>query len=82
MSMLVHVHRVTLRQVVARLEATYCNTLGVEYMHMRSREKCNWIRRKVRVCARARVRVCVCACVCVLCVFMYGCTRSQCPCHR
>ncbi|KAG5189741.1 2-oxoglutarate dehydrogenase E1 component [Tribonema minus] len=39
--------RVTLRQVVARLEQTYCNTLGVEYMHMRSREKCNWIRRKV-----------------------------------
>eukprot|EP00612_Vaucheria_litorea_P005795 CAMPEP_0171464818 /NCGR_PEP_ID=MMETSP0945-20130129/8029_1 /TAXON_ID=109269 /ORGANISM="Vaucheria litorea, Strain CCMP2940" /LENGTH=956 /DNA_ID=CAMNT_0011992071 /DNA_START=277 /DNA_END=3147 /DNA_ORIENTATION=+ len=39
--------RVTLRQVVNRLEQTYCRTLGVEYMHMRSREKCNWIRKKV-----------------------------------
>ncbi|CAM9941002.1 unnamed protein product [Discosporangium mesarthrocarpum] len=39
--------KVTLRQVVNRLEQTYCNTLGVEYMHMRSRDKCNWIRRKV-----------------------------------
>jgi 2-oxoglutarate dehydrogenase E1 component len=38
---------VTLRQVVRRLEETYCQTLGVEYMHMRSVEKCNWIRRKV-----------------------------------
>eukprot|EP00904_Undaria_pinnatifida_P004984 jgi/Undpi1/1615/HiC_scaffold_11.g05005.m1 len=38
---------VTLRQVHQRLERTYCGTMGVEYMHMNSREKCNWIRRKV-----------------------------------
>ncbi len=39
--------KVTVNQVVKRLEKTYCGTLGVEYMHMRSPEKVNWIRRKV-----------------------------------
>jgi 2-oxoglutarate dehydrogenase complex dehydrogenase (E1) component-like enzyme len=38
---------VTLRQVVDKLKQTYCQTLGVEYMHMSSREKCNWIRARV-----------------------------------
>ena len=32
----------TLRQVVASLQKTYCSTLGVEYMHIGSKEKCNW----------------------------------------
>ncbi|CAM9154642.1 unnamed protein product [Chrysoparadoxa australica] len=44
---LAHAPKVTLRQVVQRLEQTYCSTIGVEYMHMRSRDRCNWIRRKV-----------------------------------
>ncbi|CAM9932887.1 unnamed protein product [Pylaiella littoralis] len=38
---------VTLRQLIGRLRRTYCGTMGVEYMHMNSREKCNWVRRKV-----------------------------------
>lgn len=38
---------VTLRQVVDKLKQTYCQTLGVEYMHMSSRDKCNWIRARV-----------------------------------
>lgn len=37
----------TLRQVVANLQKTYCTSLGVEYMHMGSREKTNWIRAQV-----------------------------------
>ena len=37
----------TLRQVVASLQKTYCSSLGVEYMHMGSREKTNWIRAQV-----------------------------------
>lgn len=37
----------TLRQVVANLRKTYCSSLGVEYMHMGSREKTNWIRAQV-----------------------------------
>jgi len=42
-----HRPSVTLRQVVNNLEKTYCSTLGVEYMHMGSKEKCNWIRSQV-----------------------------------
>jgi len=38
---------VTLRQVVSNLQKTYCSSMGVEYMHMGSREKCNWIRNQV-----------------------------------
>ena len=37
----------TLRQVVANLQKTYCSSLGIEYMHMGSQEKTNWIRRQV-----------------------------------
>ena len=38
---------VTLRQIVTNLKKTYCSSLGVEYMHMTTREKCNWIRDQV-----------------------------------
>jgi 2-oxoglutarate dehydrogenase E1 component len=38
---------VTLRQVIEQLKKTYCGGIGVEYMHISSREKCNWIRSKV-----------------------------------
>ncbi len=38
---------ITLREVMANLERTYCSSLGVEYMHMSSRDKCNWVRDKV-----------------------------------
>jgi 2-oxoglutarate dehydrogenase E1 component len=37
----------TLRQVIANLQKTYCSSLGVEYMHMGSRDKTNWIRAQV-----------------------------------
>ena len=37
----------TLREVVAGLNATYCGNIGVEYMHMGSRDKRNWIRNQV-----------------------------------
>jgi len=38
---------ITLRQVVSNLQKTYCSSLGVEYMHMGSKDKCNWIRSQV-----------------------------------
>jgi 2-oxoglutarate dehydrogenase E1 component len=38
---------ITLRQVISNLQKTYCSSLGVEYMHMGSRDKCNWIRSQV-----------------------------------
>ena len=41
------VKAVTLRAVLEKLENTYCRNLGVEYMHIDSREKCNWIRNQI-----------------------------------
>jgi 2-oxoglutarate dehydrogenase E1 component len=38
---------ITLRQVLTNLQKTYCSSIGVEYMHMASREKCNWVRSQV-----------------------------------
>ena len=39
--------KVTLRQIIDQLRATYCGTLGVEYMHIGNADKCNWIRERV-----------------------------------
>jgi len=47
LSDLAHGRPVTLRKVVETLRQTYCQTMGVEYMHMSSRDKCNWIRARV-----------------------------------
>ena len=32
----------TLNKILTNLQKTYCGTLGVEYMHIASKEKCNW----------------------------------------
>lgn len=40
-------HPMTLGQIVQRLKETYCNSVGVQYMHILNRDKCNWIRTKV-----------------------------------
>jgi len=37
----------TLRQIIASLKKTYCSSMGVEYMHMASKDKCNWVRDRV-----------------------------------
>eukprot|EP00933_Yihiella_yeosuensis_P079725 TRINITY_DN930_c0_g1_i1.p1 TRINITY_DN930_c0_g1~~TRINITY_DN930_c0_g1_i1.p1 ORF type:complete len:1068 (-),score=228.22 TRINITY_DN930_c0_g1_i1:671-3874(-) len=37
----------TLRQIVEILEKTYCGNIGVEYMHIADRKRCNWIRQRV-----------------------------------
>ena len=39
--------RVTLGEIYTRLRETYCGTIGYEYMHIPSIEKCNWIREKI-----------------------------------
>jgi 2-oxoglutarate dehydrogenase E1 component len=38
---------VTLRQIMGNLKKAYCSTLGVEYMHMTTEDRCNWIRDQV-----------------------------------
>lgn len=37
----------TLRELRDLLKNAYCGKIGVEYMHIPSREQCNWIRNKV-----------------------------------
>jgi 2-oxoglutarate dehydrogenase E1 component len=37
----------TLRQVLDRLKETYCGTIGYEYMHIPSRDQCNWLRERI-----------------------------------
>ncbi|XP_068217315.1 2-oxoglutarate dehydrogenase-like, mitochondrial isoform X2 [Palaemon carinicauda] len=36
----------TLREIIKRLEDTYCRSIGVEFMFINSLEQCNWIREK------------------------------------
>jgi 2-oxoglutarate dehydrogenase complex dehydrogenase (E1) component-like enzyme len=38
---------VTVRQLVDRLKAVYCGSVGYEYMHIQSRAQCNWIRERI-----------------------------------
>lgn len=41
--------RRTLREILQILENTYCKTIGVEYMHLRAKEKANWLRQKLEL---------------------------------
>ncbi len=43
--------KMTLKELLARLQSTYTSTVGWEYMHMNSRDKCNWIRERVELAA-------------------------------
>ncbi|GME72460.1 unnamed protein product [Ambrosiozyma monospora] len=38
-----------LKDVIATCEKTYCSTYGVEYIHIPSREKCDWLRTRVEI---------------------------------
>ena len=37
----------TVRQLLDRLKAVYCGTIGYEYMHITNRAQCNWIRDRI-----------------------------------
>ncbi|GIL90737.1 hypothetical protein Vretimale_15815 [Volvox reticuliferus] len=37
----------TLREMLTRLQETYCSNIGYEYMHIPERDKCNWIRERI-----------------------------------
>lgn len=39
----------TLREIISICEQTYCGSYGVEYMHIPSREQCDWIRERVEI---------------------------------
>lgn len=36
-----------LREILHRLEHTYCQHIGVEFMFINSLEQCNWIRQRL-----------------------------------
>ncbi len=38
---------VSLRDLIARLQATYCRTLGVEYLHIPDREQRQWLQERM-----------------------------------
>ena len=36
--------KLTLREIIDRLDEAYCGSIGVEYMHIHDPEKRNWVR--------------------------------------
>ncbi|EER32356.1 2-oxoglutarate dehydrogenase E1 component, mitochondrial precursor [Candida tropicalis MYA-3404] len=39
----------TLREIIDTCEQTYCSSYGVEYVHIPSKEKCDWLRDRIEV---------------------------------
>jgi len=39
----------TLKDLIKNLEASYCGSVGVEYMHIQDRDQCNWLRSRVEL---------------------------------
>ncbi|KAK9823376.1 hypothetical protein WJX72_002327 [[Myrmecia] bisecta] len=37
----------TLREILNRLQDTYCSAVGYEYMHITDRDRCNWLRERI-----------------------------------
>src|SRR5690606_3584611 len=37
----------SLQEIIDKLSATYCNSIGVEYMYIRKPEKLNWLKKKM-----------------------------------
>lgn len=38
-----------LREIIASLEKLYCSSYGVEYVHIPSREQCEWLRERIEI---------------------------------
>eukprot|EP01125_Pyxidicula_operculata_P002764 TRINITY_DN125_c0_g1_i1.p1 TRINITY_DN125_c0_g1~~TRINITY_DN125_c0_g1_i1.p1 ORF type:complete len:976 (-),score=270.64 TRINITY_DN125_c0_g1_i1:145-3072(-) len=39
--------QLSVRQILAKLKDSYCGTIGVEYMHIQDRTRCNWLRERL-----------------------------------
>lgn len=39
----------TLKEVIDTCERLYCSTIGIEYIHIPSREKCDWLRERIEI---------------------------------
>ncbi|KAK9458682.1 thiamine diphosphate-binding protein [Lipomyces oligophaga] len=42
-------NKMTLREIIASCERTYCGTYGAEYIHIPDRAECDWIRQRIEV---------------------------------
>lgn len=42
-------HHMKLGDILQHLKDIYCGTIGIEYMHIPSREKCNWLRERFEI---------------------------------
>lgn len=42
-------HQMTLREIIKCLQHIYCGSVGYEYMHIPSREQCDWLRARIEV---------------------------------
>ena len=38
-----------LREIIAALEKLYCSSYGIEYIHIPSREQCEWLRERIEI---------------------------------
>lgn len=41
--------KMTLREIIDNLERIYCSHIGVQYVHIASREQCDWLRERIEV---------------------------------
>ncbi|PWW77299.1 2-oxoglutarate dehydrogenase, E1 component [Tuber magnatum] len=41
--------KMTLREIIAACERTYCGSYGIEYVHIADRDQCDWIRERVEI---------------------------------
>ncbi|CDK28456.1 unnamed protein product [Kuraishia capsulata CBS 1993] len=39
----------TLKEIIDTCEKIYCSTYGIEYVHIPSREKCDWLRERIEI---------------------------------
>ncbi|KAL3234426.1 2-oxoglutarate dehydrogenase, mitochondrial [Nakaseomyces bracarensis] len=41
--------KMTLREIIDHMETLYCTSYGIEYTHIPSKEKCEWLRERIEV---------------------------------
>lgn len=49
--------KMTLREIIETCERIYCGSIGIEYIHIPDREKCDWLRQRIEVPAAYRYSV-------------------------
>lgn len=47
----------TLKDIITKCEELYCSTIGFEYVHIPSREKCDWLRERIEIPERYKYTI-------------------------